>query len=404
MKKRLFILLLLLTQSYALLSIVVNYFAGEEDAVLFGSGVAAAIFMVLGIAYCVGNSRIIASSPMAIKYALLYVFFALITFVCFAQQDFKQDVKTFYETSQWVVLFLVGYIIAFKSDSDRRWIVKYFLYVLYPLVAGIVIWQSFSVLESQELRVFDISFAMLVIFPFAFLSRSSVLKMVLIVATGVVTILSFKRTSVIAYSIVMLLYGFWVATNPVYSAKKRFFTVLVFVAGVAVLFGAFQRAESESGGYMVQRLMNISQDKGSNRVGLYTKLWENQETATSAELLLGNGYRSVKEKFNILAHNDLLEIMYDFGFLALAAFLFLYFQLFRYGYRFYKRRRIFGDASQAYIMGLILLFFLGMFNCLITSPAYFSMLMLFFGLSIGFYERTALRYKTETGTIKEPVL
>lgn len=403
MKNRLFILLLLLTQSYALLSIVVNYFSAEEADVLYGSGMAAAVFMVLGIGYCVKNFRIVVSSPMAVKYALLYAFFALITFVVFAQEDLRHDVKTFYEIMQWIVLFIVGYIIAYKSDEDRRWIVKYFLYILYPLVAGIVIWQSAQVLGSHELKVFDVSFAMLVIFPFAFLSRSSVLRMVLIVATGIVTILSFKRTSIIAYSIVMLLYGFWVVANPVYSAKKRFFTVLVFIAGVIFLFVAFQRAESESGGYMVQRLMNIGEDKGSNRVGLYTKLWESQETATSAELLLGNGYRSVREKFNILAHNDLLEVMYDFGFLALAAFLLMYFQLFKYGYRFYKRRRIFGDASQAYIMGLILLFFLGMFNCLITSPAYFSMLMLFFGLSIGFYERTALRYRLEAGRIKRSV-
>jgi O-antigen ligase len=133
----------------------------------------------------------------------------------------------------------------------------------------------------------------------------------------------------------------------------------------------------------------MQEDRGSERLDIYSNILNLLSTSSSQSLLFGHGgYQAVETKLKILAHNDFLEILYDFGIVTFIAYFVFFIQLRKYMGRILKYKKIIPiENRNAYIVAYILFLFLGMLNCFITSPVYYATLMFYFGLEIGNIER-----------------
>lgn len=73
---------------------------------------------------------------------------------------------------------------------------------------------------------------------------------------------------------------------------------------------------------LYDRFANISEDGGSGRDIVYAEVWNMIKSSDYSHIIWGHGYNQIREdaELGFSAHNDFLEIIYDFGICGLFAF------------------------------------------------------------------------------------
>lgn len=387
MKNKLFIISMIIATSYTIGAAVINLSldGGTGDAV-FGSGYMLILFMLLSMAFFIQNWDVAFSSPKVIKLTFLFGFLALWPTLFHLNGGVMDFIRTFNDVFQWIFSLLVGYIIANKSSEDKSFASYLLLATALPVAAYRIYSRSTLNLLYADAEVLDITFILLVLLPFVLTLKREVIKIVIVLGIGILSILSFKRTTVLAFSFMVMIY-YYILIFSNFTVKKRLITIFAILIASIALLQAFDFVEAKSGGLIVERMKNINEDRGSDRLDIYAAVWKLQMESSPVEWLFGHGHRSVEIHFGYPAHNDFLEILYDYGLISFFIYLLFLFQLIRYIPKFYRYRKTFIEERAAFLGAIILFIFLGMMNCFITIPFYFSTLMLFFGLSIGNFER-----------------
>lgn len=134
---------------------------------------------------------------------------------------------------------------------------------------------------------------------------------------------------------------------------------------------------------ILDRLSNIQDDGGSGRDIVWAYTWRMiTEEPNVFPLLFGHGFNAVysDSMLGLSAHNDFLEIIYDYGLIGLLLYLALYVQLFSY----YKRiKKLLPNIAGAFAASIVLPLCISMIAHLVINPSLFMFLCLFWGLCIG---------------------
>jgi len=387
MKNKLFIISIIIATSYTIGAAVINLSldGGTGDAV-FGSGYMLILFMLLSMLFFIQNWEIAFLSPKVFKLAFLFGFLALWPTLFHMNGGLMDFVRIFNDVFQWIFSLLVGYIIAYKSSKDKVFTSYLLLATALPVAAYRIYSRSTLNLLYADTEVLDITFILLVLLPFVLTLKKEVIKIVIVLGIGILSIMSFKRTTVLAFSLMVMIY-YYILIFSNFTVKKRLVTIFAILIASIALLQAFDFVEAKSGGLIVERMKTINEDRGSDRLDIYAAVWKLQMESTPVEWIFGHGHRYVEAHFGYPAHNDFLEVLFDYGIVSFFIYLLFLFQLIRYITKFYRLRKIFVEERAAYLGAIILFIFLGMMNCFITIPFYFSTLMLYFGISIGNFER-----------------
>ena len=159
---------------------------------------------------------------------------------------------------------------------------------------------------------------------------------------------------------------------------------------VGIGFGIFNYVDIETGGYISQRLENIGEDQGSGRLDVYENVFNLYETKDWNNKLFGSGFNSViKDNYfggsigmfrNISAHNDFLEVLYDFGIIGLFIYLVYVIRIVRLAF---SVKNINENYYQANIAMLIIFFVMSMVSHLMLYPTYYVFLIIIVAITNG---------------------
>ena len=83
------------------------------------------------------------------------------------------------------------------------------------------------------------------------------------------------------------------------------------------------------GNIISNRLMNIAEDGGSGRDRVWAVTWDMICHSSPEELLLGHGYSTVviDSPLRLSAHNDFMEVLYNWGIVIFIPYTFLHINL-----------------------------------------------------------------------------
>lgn len=390
MKVKIFVLVSLI--SFIIVTSVYNLSVIDTgNSAIVGAGYALILFMFIATVFFVENGKLFLESPKLFRIAFIFGFFALWSTLYYHEGDMLDLIRKMNGIWQWIFCLMLGYIISFKSEYYSSLFTNLLLIMSLPIVSY-YIYNSLSInLLIQDNNTSDVPFILLVLFPFALTLKKEFIKTIAILFIGVIAMLSFKRTTIFGFLMMTVSYYYMVLTMSKISSKKRFMIFSVGVVACFFLYQIFLFIEDKSGGHIIERLNSIQEDQGSGRLEIYAKIIDILSTSSVDELLFGRGYLSVLEYADVLAHNDFLQIIFDFGLIALVLYFVFFYQLLKYIGKIYKSRNISNINYPAFNAGIVAFIFLGMFNCFITSPVYYSTLMLYFGLAIGGFEREKIK-------------
>lgn len=381
------ILLLVILMSFIIVTTVYNYTVIDTgESAILGSGYVLILFMFFSTLFFFENSRLILSAPLIFKLTFVFGFFAIIPTITYHSGDIFDLIRKLNGACQWIFCLLLGYIIAFKNNLITNKVINYLTILTIPLVSYFILNSLVNRLLLSQIGASDIPFILLVLFPFVLSIKNDVVKQIVIFFIGIIALISFKRTTILGFIYMTLAYYFSMTKSSSFSIKKRLILIGFGILLISFLYQIFNFIEDSFDGFILSRLNNIQEDEGSGRLFIYTTIFNSLLSSSFLELIFGHGFLSVGERFQVLAHNDFLEILYDFGFIALTIYFMIFYLLIKYSVVFYKQKNRLNVDFPGFIAAMIAFFLLGLFNCFISSPVYFSTLMFYFGLAIGKFE------------------
>lgn len=276
------------------------------------------------------------------------------------------------------LVFTTFYFFADENQNAEKIIL--FAYIVCLLVNYYTV-IAFLVYGRTRALANDVYFS-LCLFPFALqFIKNKGWRMAIIVAQFLVTFLSNRRTGFIALCIGFIVYFLLDVKN---NNRFNFFKLICRVVLLVVVVYAFYRVSSyidstfDFGIYA--RLNRISMDEGSGRSGMYSKVWEAICESDWIELLFGHGMNTAGKVVGAgYAHNDYLEVLYDYGIISFLCIVIFMLSIIRQAIQMIKRR---SPYAPTFAFSVAIGIMLSMFSYFLIFYTYVTCIMAFWGYAI----------------------
>lgn len=169
----------------------------------------------------------------------------------------------------------------------------------------------------------DSLFYITLLFPLVFCLNKDLYKIIAFILVGIICAISAKRSILIAYSFCLFIF---ILQYSILNRKNKKSAITNAIMLIGILLGVYWLIQSNSEviDHITLRFQSISEDNGSGRQDIYDQLWKAYNNNPIMQKMFGNGYRSaVAVLGGVPAHNDMLEILYDFGILTLLCYIYI---------------------------------------------------------------------------------
>ena len=192
-------------------------------------------------------------------------------------------------------------------------------------------YNQLKVLSSRLLSL-NSSYILLFLFPVVSYLSNRRIGILLAFLVVVVMLISNKRGGVIAGGMSILAYYVvvYLFSGQINISKRLKQSVLFAIILVGFYFVIRMILSSDST-MVMDRFSSLQDDEGSGRLDIWKEVWASIKNSSFISLFFGHGIDSVKQVTSDgnSAHNEYLEIMYDFGWVALLCFLWFIIRLFK---------------------------------------------------------------------------
>ena len=312
---------------------------------------------------------------------LLWAIYAVLV-TLLTSEDLFLDIRS---VLWWPSVYFVFYSIARYDYSEKviNILIKYIIPLLYILT--VIIYFSFRRFSLEtNVGAFEADnsvFFVLALLPFVFL-LSKRYKYIFLILAIAAAFYSFKRSAALYTAIIIVIslyFDFW------YHKKISLFkTVIITIILVIGLVYGLTYLNNSTDGFLLSRFENISDDGGSGRIDIW-KDTLNKFKASGIELqIAGHGFNAVIKASPFSAHNDFLEMLYDFGIIGLSLYiLFIILMVFC----ILKYKNLDDRYYQAGIVMLTIFFIMSMVSHLWLYPSFYGYLVSFLGVVNGRIQR-----------------
>ena len=146
---------------------------------------------------------------------------------------------------------------------------------------------------------------------------------------------------------------------------------------------------------MTSRIESVEEDRGSGRLDIWSAVIHEQSRSSFVEWLFGHGHNSVQKHVIVFnkgysAHNDYLQMLFDYGIFALITMLiFIYYRFRRLLYLYRKKHNLFFS----YYSSMVLFMVLTMVSHLVKYPTYFVFVVVYWAMVESLIDRERLLNK-----------
>lgn len=338
------------------------------------------IMECIAVYYMLLNIPVLLNGPLRIK---IFVWLCYVTFSVFLLSKGDSILFDLRQVLMWGTTFFMGFFIARDNPEYMlrfRKLIIVFLPVLIIMFYYISQFRTLSIDVDGVIASNNTIYFLLVLLPLLLIAGSKNAKTFFLIVIGICVMYSMKRTAFIALVLCALLYVYYFFLRNNKHILKKTFVVLTGVIFLCVLYSQL------SDSYLVSRFESIQEDKGSNRLDIYAVVWDKITISSNSEILLGHGYNSVMRNNasgeGKSAHNDFLEILYDYGILGFILYVAIIISVIRLTLRV-KRDNRNSSLFVPMAMSVFILLVVSMFSHLAIYPMYYIYLTCFWGMIAG---------------------
>ena len=322
-RNRVLTIWLIISFLYAILKMYRNSLVGA-------SGSSGGIWNVLNVSFVALSVLLLMSCikksivwPIVINDGFIYSFYvaviALINMKSFSVNIMFSYVMLFY----FVSVTLAFYYAASKGISRFEYRVYNILYFTLAVFTLLLMYSRVA-LNRTSIYQSDAYF-LLCALPLAFLFDNKINMYIKLIPLVVCLMMAGKRTGFIALLCAVFVYY---TIDSIQKKNIEAFLKVLFKLSVAavLLFVAYYFLESKLNLSLFDRMETITTDGGSGRDEIYSGIWQAIRVSDFFGFFFGHGLSGIQLVYgsDTGAHNDFLEIMYNYGVFALILMINLY--------------------------------------------------------------------------------
>ena len=328
----------------------------------------------------------VVSFPLLLSFGIrrgnsLFYPFLLFTFIgvisCFLNYtDFASFIESIICISTPMSAYFIGIGISKMQLKSKENLIR-LLCLVFFLLELLCVWALIIDPDSLMLNR-DFVFCLLFFTPTVTIIKNKTFGILLFVIEVFIIMISIKRSAIIGVVISSLV--FFIITllfNRAMSFRKKMLSIIV---ALPLIFGSVKYyLNTDNADKVLERMESIDSDGGSGRDHIYTTIAEKIDDSDFLNYFFGHGYNAVSnEIFGHPAHNDLLEISYDFGIITLCAWLIIVGAIIFGAIRAVRHKTNYLGAL--YLSSFVLWQVVCETNCIILNAPYNATIFLIFGI------------------------
>lgn len=305
---------------------------------------------------------------------LFWVFWLLIDFFVLGLRG--EGVANIFHVTFAPMTFMLYYTIGMYPDERREKLILVGFFVLY----GVAYYMNISNLSylqidiEEETAISNLVYWCLCVIPFLLLVKRQWLQIIFLLSSIIIVLLTSKRSA----TITILLIAFVYILYQTKGSKHRIRNLVMILLGVLALYYLVSKYFINSYNVILERMSNVEEDQGSGRVPLYYDVFGVMQQNTMVDWLLGRGYGSIIITRHTNAHNDALQMLFEYGVVGL---LFYVLMLWYAVKRVIKLRILNSSYYIGYLASLFIFIVLGLVSNLVVFYSYFSFICAYWGLA-----------------------
>lgn len=290
----------------------------------------------------------------------------------------------------WVTTYLASYCLVRKERSSIDGIVRSFL-IIY-VFSFFYFWIT-KFYKAQELMLglesgSNVIFCLVTILPFCLLLKNKLLSLILIILTFISSVFSNKRSVSLILLLLLIPSLRNVISGDIKTKKRTFWVYVILIILVLLLLYVSQKYMNNS---LFVRFANIESDGGSGRIDIWSQVLNDYSNSSLTKQIFGHGHYAVSSLlYGLPAHNDFLEVLYDYGILGLIPYLIIHISLLM---RLFKLKRTKNYYFYSYAAMYVIFLIMSMVSILIVQQRYLVYFAIYWGCLEGSNYKVEYRNK-----------
>lgn len=302
--------------------------------------------------------------------------------------------NAFHANILYITSLLPLLLFLFASSSYASFGQQHSYYVLMGMIfVGLVIFYNnnlghniLSEIESQNMG----SYTLLFFLPIILCFPKRIYRIAGLFVIFIAILISLKRGGLVSLTISTIIY--FLIYNYSYQQKKvRLLILFLSIIMITALFFLYDYIDVLLNGMISERLDSIQTDEGSGRLEIYKNVFNMIIESSPSNLIWGHGWYAVfkDSSLEVSAHNDFLEVLYDFGLIIFVIYLKFYYKLLKHTITLMKKKSFYAAPLGTSVS---LFFINSMVSHVLIYPQYFMILCFFWGI-IAATNRNVITYK-----------
>lgn len=287
-----------------------------------------------------------------------------------------------------VILFLfIGTIASKSRDLLNFFATSMFVAMLIMVYFYYKNWTLANELDEAHLGT---SYYVLFMLPIILITPHKSIRYVALIITGVVLFSSFKRGGVIAFVLGIIAYLF---VKEV-LIERKFKRLLIFIIAIIALIIALIIIDNAMGNIISSRILNIREDGGSGRDQVWLTTWNMIKNSYGEQFVFGHGYNATEKQspLGLSAHNDFLEMLFNYGVISFVFYVILHIQLIKQIFTEIRKRN---KEASIMVFTYTIFFLLSMISHIIVYP-WACLIMMSWGAFNSSMQDTHTKINTQT--------
>ena len=286
-------------------------------------------------------------------------------------------VTTLLKSTYWCWIYFISAIIFRNKEINEVHYGKLVLGLTIVFALLFFMHHSTSTFES-ELEGDNFVFFVLLMIPWICLVPQNTKHWIALIIITLCSLVSLKRSAIIiSLSSVAFLYVRDFLMRKRLSATSLFGAGLIILLAIGIIY-----TQSDTVNKVSQRFEQIEDDGGNGRDVIYADVINRYESGTSAQKIFGRGFDSVRHESTffvpVSAHNDFLEVLYDFGIIGIVIYVLIHISLIKWTIHLLRQRSPLGfPVMISYVCFIVM----SMVSHLVLYPTYFAILVSFWAFA-----------------------
>ncbi len=227
---------------------------------------------------------------------------------------------------------------------------------------------------GEESGISNLVFWCLCSVPFFFLVSRKWMQMGLLMLAMIIVLVTSKRSATICIILIAALY----IVHLTKTTKTSLRTYFLIALGIIISYLVISRYFYGSFLGIIERMSTMKETQGTGRIPIYHTVIDVLKTNDLIDWIFGRGIGSIRITGHTNAHNDALQILFEFGIVGLILYLAMLWKVFK---RTLTLRRIKSSYYFGYLASLVIVVVLGLVSNLVVFYSYFSFICAYWGLA-----------------------